>query len=77
MDDDFIDEMQKEAVLRFGKELSPDEVADAFALHDFDTRIHHLKNLKTDDTDLLSAANRLRYERALKDVHHRLRRIDR
>lgn len=78
MADDFIDEMQTEAKLRFGKELSPAEVADKFALHDFEARIQHLKNLKTDDTmSLRGAAKRLTFERALKETHHHLRKADR
>ena len=40
---DFIEEMQTEAKLRFGKELSPAEVAKKFAEHGFEARIYHLK----------------------------------
>jgi hypothetical protein len=79
MADDFIDEMQIEAKLRFGKELSPEEVAEKFALHGFDARIHHLKNLKTSDSFSTprEAAKRYVYERQLRGVHERLRKIDR
>ncbi|MCC8954107.1 hypothetical protein H8B02_11735 [Bradyrhizobium sp. Pear77] len=70
--------MQTEARLRFGKELSAGEVADKFALHDFESRIQHLKNLRKDEhADLRAAAERLTFERALLDTHHRLRKINR
>jgi hypothetical protein len=77
--DDFIEEMQREAQLRFGRELSPAECADKFALHNFNARIDHLKNLKSSDAipNVRDAATRLTFERALKDTHERLRRIDR
>jgi hypothetical protein len=78
MAEDFIDEMQKEARMRFGKELSPAEAADEFALHNFEARIQHLNNLKTDDAmSVREAAKRLSFERALKETHHRLRKVDR
>lgn len=79
MSDDFIDEMQKEAKLRFGKELSPVEVAEKFAGHDFEARIFHLKNLKTGDaySTPRDAAKRHVFERALRGVHEKLRAIDR
>jgi hypothetical protein len=79
MANDFIDEMQTEAKLRFGKELSPSEVAAEFQKHDFEARIQHLKNLKFADTfgTPREAAGRHVYERALRATHDRLRRIDR
>lgn len=79
MADDFIDEMQSEAKLRFGKELSAGEVADEFAKHGFEARIQHLKNLKTADSygTPREAAARHVFERALRITHDRLRRIDR
>jgi hypothetical protein len=79
MSDDFIDEMQTEAKLRFGKELSPSEVASEFAKHDFEARIQHLKNLKTADNfgTPREAASRHVFERAIRSTHDRLRRIDR
>ena len=46
MANDFIEEMQTEAKLRFGKELSPSEVANEFTKHDFEARIEHLEILK-------------------------------
>lgn len=79
MADDFIDEMQTEAKLRFGKELSPSEVAAKFQEHGFEMRIHHLKNLKTADSYSTprEAMRRHVYERELRSTHDRLRRIDR
>jgi len=77
-DRDFIEEQQAEAALRFGRELSPEECAAKFAGHDFEARIFHLKNLKTsDDLSLPDAAERIGYERALRDTHDRLRKVDR
>lgn len=79
MADDFIDEMQIEAKLRFGKELSPSEVAAEFSKHDFEARIQHLKNLKTADTygTPRQAAARHVFERALRSTHDRLKSIQR
>jgi hypothetical protein len=78
MADDFIEKMQEEAKLRFGKELTPEEAADKFALHDVNARIQHLGNLRRDeDMPFNDAAKRFRYERALKDVHEKLRRVGR
>jgi hypothetical protein len=75
---DFIEEMQKESQLRFGKELTAAEVATEFAKHDFEARIFHLKHLeKNDEPHLRDAAKRHVLERALKDTHERLRKINR
>jgi hypothetical protein len=75
---DYIDHMQEEAKLRFGRELSASEVATQFALHPMDTRINHLKALRADETlTIHGAAKRLTYERALKETHHTLRRAGR
>jgi hypothetical protein len=55
---DFIGAMQKQAKNRFGKELSPSEVAAKFQEHDFEARIHHLDNLDTaQPSDLREAAD--------------------
>ena len=79
MADDFIDEMQTEAKLRFGKTLSPSEVAAEFQKHDFEARIQHLKNLKANGnfSTPREAAQRHVFERALRSTHDRLARIDR
>lgn len=79
MADDFIEEMQTEARLRFGKELSPSEVANEFTKHDFEARIQHLKTLKTSGSfgTPREAAKRHVFERALHSTHERLRKLDR
>jgi hypothetical protein len=79
MADDFINEMQTEAKLRFGRELAPAEVASKFAEHGFEARIFHLKHLKTADnfSTPREAAARHVYERALRATHDRLTKIDR
>jgi hypothetical protein len=77
---DFIEEMQKEAKLRFGKELSAAEVANEFAKHGFEARINHLKTLEDNDEPIVhlrDAAKRQVFERALRDTHERLRKINR
>ena len=77
-DRDYIEEAQQEAQLRFGKELSSRELADKFAEHDFDARIHHLKTLRsTDELSVSQAAQRLEFEGALRRTHETLRKIDR
>jgi hypothetical protein len=79
---DFIEELQTEAKLRFGKELSAAEVATEFAKHGFEARIVHLKNLEKNDepisgAHMRDAAKRQVFERALKDTHFRLAKISR
>jgi hypothetical protein len=76
---DYIEEAQTESKLRFDKELSPAEIADEFARHDFEARIGHLKTLKTADSYATprEAAARHVFERALRSTHERLRRINR
>jgi hypothetical protein len=77
-DKDYIEEAQEEAQLRFGKELSAQELAEKFAGHDLEARVYHLKRLKSDeDMSVAEAARRLTYERALSSVHEKLRKIDR
>jgi hypothetical protein len=78
MAEDFIEEMQAEANLRFGKELSPAECAAKFAAHKFEDRIFHLKNLKAAESmNLGQAAKRHAFERAIRNTHERLRKVDR
>jgi hypothetical protein len=76
---DYIEEMQTEAKLRFGRELSVGEVANEFAKHDIEARIQHLKNLKTPDTfgTPREAAKRHVFEIVLRSTHDQLRKIDR
>ena len=79
MAEDFIERMQIEAKLRFGKTLSPSEVSSEFQKHDFESRIQHLASLKTADSFSTprEAAARHVFERELRGVHERLRKIDR
>lgn len=78
IDKDYIDEVQAEARLRFGDELSPAELAEKFAGHDLDARVYHLKNLKNDgELTPREAARRMAYERALKNTHEMLRKAGR
>src|SRR5205823_8207337 len=75
---DYIEEAQLEARLRFGDELSPQELAEKFAGHDMDSRIYHLKNLKGPEAiTAREAARRMGYERALVNVHQMLRKVGR
>jgi hypothetical protein len=78
IDRDYIEEAQEEARLRFGRELSPNELAEKFAGHDLDARIYHLKNLtNNDEMTPREAARRMAYERVLKNTHEVLRKVGR
>ena len=77
-DKDFIDEAQQEAELRFGGQLSADELAHKFAGHDLEARIFHLKNLRGgDELSVAEAARRYEYEGALRNTHETLRKAGR
>ena len=77
-DKDYIEEAQSEAQLRFGRILSPDELADKFKGHDLEARVYHLKTLKMPDVmTVKEAADRYSYTSALNNVHERLRKVDR
>ena len=77
-DQDFIEEAIAEGKLRFGRELSPDEMATELARHGFDDRIHHLKRLKDPDAMTVEeAAKRYDYKRALKRKHEILTKVGR
>ena len=78
MSDDFIDEMQAEAQLRFGKELTPSECAEKFMGHDMDARIFHLKRISNDgELSVAEAARRHEITTALKRTHEMLRKAGR
>lgn len=76
---DFIEDTLKTSELARGKRLSPNELAIEFAKLSPDDRVFNLK--KMEDGDAFStprqAARRHIYERALKETHERLRKIDR
>ena len=78
MAEDYIEEAQREAKLRFGKELSPVELADKFVGHDLEARIVHLKTLSNDgDLTVAEAAKRHSYVSALRNKHEMLRTVNR
>lgn len=76
---DFIDHTLKTSELVTGKRLSPSELAIEFAKLSPADRVFNL--MKMEDSDAFSspreAARRHIYERALKETHERLRKIDR
>jgi hypothetical protein len=76
---DYIEEAQQEAQLRWGKELTSEELATEFAKHDPETRIIHMKTLKSGEGELSirEAAKRMDYEGALRNTHEILRRAGR
>ena len=83
-DRDYIEEAQHEARLRFGTELSPEELAMKFAGHDFETRVHHLKTIRSDEeegeisiTKAEKALERAAHVTALHSMHERLRKVNR
>jgi hypothetical protein len=70
MAQDFIEEAQQEAKLRFGRELSPEELVEKFAGHDFEARIFHLKNIDgQSELTVREAARRHPYTSALRRTH--------
>jgi hypothetical protein len=78
MAEDYIDQMQSEAKLRFGRELTAAEAGAKFAEHGLDARIQHLQNLRNDERlTIHGAAQRLTMERAIRDAHHALRKVGR
>jgi hypothetical protein len=74
---DFLESMQAEAKLRFGRELTASEAGQKFLEHGLDARIQHLSKLRNDETTIHGAAKRLTFERALKDAHHAARKVGR
>ena len=77
-DRDYIEEAQAEAMVRYGRELSAGEFAESFAGHNFEVRVHHLKNLKaTGELSLDEAARRLEYEGSLLRMHDILTKVGR
>jgi len=77
-DRDYIEEAQQEARLRFGRELSSQELAGEFAKHDLDTRVYHLKTLRDpSELTLNQAAKRHSFESTLRNTHETLRKVGR
>jgi hypothetical protein len=78
MDEDFIDGAKAEWRLRYKRELTPNDAADLFTLHNFEARIGHLKRLKAPDAmSPRQASDRLVMERAIRSAHERLRKVGR
>lgn len=75
---DFIDEMQKDALVRFERELTPAEAAAEFALHPSETRIAYLKSLDGRPLPMSrEGAQRHAMETALRRTHETLRKVGR
>jgi len=76
--EDYISEAQREAKFRYGKELTPEELGQKFVKYDPETRIQHLKNLRSDSSlSINEAAKRLSYERVLLNTHKALMAVKR
>ena len=75
----FIDYTLENAELATGKRLSPNELAIEFAKLSPTDRVFNLMKMKNSDafSTPREAVKRHVYERALKDTHERLRKIDR
>jgi len=76
---DTIDAMKKEFALRYGgAELTPARAAQEFALHNFEARVAHLRNIETPAAmGVRETADRLAMERALRRTHETLRKVGR
>jgi len=76
---DYVDAMRREWRLRYdGAEITPARAAEQFALHNFEARIGHLRNIETPDAmGIRETADRLAMERALKRTHETLRKVGR
>ncbi len=75
---DYIDEALQEGRLRFGRELTPQELAEKFIGHDLETRVFHLKTLSSpDEMTIDQGVRRMEYESALRGVHDVGRKVNR
>ncbi len=75
---DFLEAMEEESKLRFGRSLTHQEISAKFLEHKLDARVAHLRNLRKDETlSIHKAAERLTLERVLYDAHHAARRAGR
>ncbi len=79
MSDNWIDRAQEEAKLRWGRELTPNELANKLAEHGLDARVNHLKTLRDDGEPISihAAAKRVTFSRKLFDIHNALRKVGR
>jgi hypothetical protein len=76
--DDVIEDMKTEWRLRYKRDLTPNELANEFALMPMETRIGHLKRMKAPEAlSTREAGNRLAMERAMLRTHETLRKVGR
>jgi hypothetical protein len=78
----YIDQVQALSRGYNGRELSPAELALEFAKHDVHDRVTALDGFERERTSgeplsIREAARRLAFERALRDTHKTLRKVDR
>jgi hypothetical protein len=75
---DVIEEMKTEWRLRYKRDLTPNELANQFALMPMETRIAHLKRVNAPQAmSTREAGDRLAMERALHRTHETLRKVGR
>jgi len=76
--DDVIEEMKTEWQLRYKRDLTPNELANRFALMPMETRIGLIKRIKTPPAmNAREAGERLALERAIHRSHEKLRSVGR
>ena len=75
---DFIEEMREEFRIRQKRDMTPNDAANAFALHNFEARIQHLKRIKTPEAmTLRETGERHAFEKALRRTHDTLNKVGR
>ena len=75
---DYIDAAQAEAKLRWNRELTPAELAEKFALHSFEHRVQHLRNLDGRTLPMSrEGGKRVALETALYRTHETLKKVGR
>lgn len=75
----YIDQIQSRSLDRYGREMTPEEMATSFAVADEDTRVDILQRLAIDDGTLSvrEAARRYTYESTLRRTHKLLSKVGR
>lgn len=76
---DVIEQIQSKAHGYHGKELTPAEMATEFAKFDISERVDALDRLNADSGPLTvsEASKRINFERALRNTHEMLRKVNR
>jgi hypothetical protein len=75
---DYIEEMRDEFRERYRRDMTPNDAANAFALHNFEARIQHLKRIKAPEAmSVRETADRLAMERAIRRSHDTLQKVGR